>query len=99
MAVGGNHVVDTTQLQSCIERLEQIYNNIAQVRGRLTDCLNNLKSNWTSVDTNDRNSYINILNKHLVELDQFVKLLADFKLLLEYYKIGYEEQANGRGDN
>ena len=94
MAVGGNHVVDTVQLQNCIERLEQIYNNITQVRERLTNCLENLKSNWTSVNTTDRNSYINNLNDHLIKLDQFAYLLIKFKEYLDNLKVGYEKQAN-----
>lgn len=95
MAVGGNYKVDTMELQNCINDLDRICNSVAQIRGNLTNCLENLKSYWTSMDTNDRNTYVTTLNNRLVELDQFVKLLTDFKLLLEYYKEGYEEQARG----
>ena len=91
--IGGNHIVNTTQLQSCIERLEVICNNMTQVRGRLENCLVELKQYWTSLDANDRNTYVREIEKRLVELDQFIKLLLDFNKLLVYYKEGYEEQA------
>ena len=87
------HIVNTTNLQRYIERLEEVNANIKQVRERLLDCLEELKNYWTSLDTNDRNTYVQTLNKHLTELAQLVKLLDDFKLLLVYYKEGYEEQA------
>ena len=94
--MGGSSQVDTDLLERQTNNLEQICNNIARVRSKISMCLEDIKTRWTgNADIVDINEH---MSEDLSNTGALVSNIYSYCNTLRYLKEKYLAEANNGGE-